>query len=396
MPDAPPFRHFDPDGHYGRLGIHPSATKADITAAFRASARVLHPDVPVTGDAAAFVALRQAYDVLSNTKRRSEYDRRARSLVEAARTAKPDPVASSTIYPDDYPPPPPPPPPSSPVPSTPGMPRLAGIPVAVWAGVGLVLGFGLVEIVAHLRSPPHEAEANIRPNAPVVAPLNPDQQKAVLYGPTPARLSGEPNAYVKPGPNGAVLWQADPAHRALKRVGELPAFSMLHVLRTDPQTGFAEILITGAMTGLVSIQHIAAGDATAARQAYCSYNTGPPPQDGELLERHASGPGKLVVENHAPQPAVMKLRNASGGVALAVYLGPGSRTEVASVPGGAYQAEFGTGELWSRACNGFTANSRTGKLDEMVRSPGAAPVVIAPDAQGSPWAEITPEAFEQE
>ena len=51
-----------------------------ITAAFRRKARVLHPDVPGTGNAEAFMSVKEAYDVLGDAGRRAAYDRSAQRL----------------------------------------------------------------------------------------------------------------------------------------------------------------------------------------------------------------------------------------------------------------------------------------------------------------------------
>src|ERR1700710_550386 len=77
----PPRTRFDPQGYYARLDVEPTAPQAAIVTAFRTKARLLHPDVARTGNAAAFVAMKQAYDVLSNRERRDEYDRRAREAM---------------------------------------------------------------------------------------------------------------------------------------------------------------------------------------------------------------------------------------------------------------------------------------------------------------------------
>src|SRR6202012_5056288 len=66
-----------PEDYFARLGLSPSASRAEVVAAFRVKARLLHPDVPKTGNAVAFVAVKQAYDVLSNVERRAAYDRGA-------------------------------------------------------------------------------------------------------------------------------------------------------------------------------------------------------------------------------------------------------------------------------------------------------------------------------
>src|SRR5580698_4214129 len=74
---VPPRTRADPEDYYARLGLSPSASRADIVAAFRVKARLLHPDVPKTGNSVAFVAVKQAYDVLSNVERHAAYDRGA-------------------------------------------------------------------------------------------------------------------------------------------------------------------------------------------------------------------------------------------------------------------------------------------------------------------------------
>src|ERR1700738_4892629 len=80
----PPRTRLDPQGYYARLGLEPVATQASIVAAFRAKARLLHPDVRKTGNAEAFVAVKQAYDVLSTRHRRAAYDREARQTAPDA------------------------------------------------------------------------------------------------------------------------------------------------------------------------------------------------------------------------------------------------------------------------------------------------------------------------
>lgn len=67
--------------YYKVLGVAKDATTADIKKAYRKLARQYHPDAN-KGDAAAeekFKEISEAYDVLSDDKRRKEYDE-ARSL----------------------------------------------------------------------------------------------------------------------------------------------------------------------------------------------------------------------------------------------------------------------------------------------------------------------------
>ena len=80
----PPRSSLDPDGYYAQLGLTPDASRDAVVAAYRTKARLLHPDVPGTGNAAAFLALKQAYDMLSNQDRRAGYDRGARAAAMAA------------------------------------------------------------------------------------------------------------------------------------------------------------------------------------------------------------------------------------------------------------------------------------------------------------------------
>src|ERR1700733_4703314 len=70
----PPLLSRDPEGYYARLGVDPWAGPGTITAAYRGKARLVHPDVPGTGDANAFVELKRAYDVLISPDRRAAYD----------------------------------------------------------------------------------------------------------------------------------------------------------------------------------------------------------------------------------------------------------------------------------------------------------------------------------
>ena len=60
--------------YYEFLQISPNAEPATISRVYRFLAGRFHPDIPGTGDAEKFVLLKQAYDVLSNPKRRAEYD----------------------------------------------------------------------------------------------------------------------------------------------------------------------------------------------------------------------------------------------------------------------------------------------------------------------------------
>jgi curved DNA-binding protein len=60
--------------YYEFLQISPNAELDTIHRVYRFLAVRLHPDNPETGDAEKFFLLKEAYDVLSNPTRRSEYD----------------------------------------------------------------------------------------------------------------------------------------------------------------------------------------------------------------------------------------------------------------------------------------------------------------------------------
>src|SRR5699024_11845402 len=59
--------------HYEALGVDPDATRAEITAAFRAQMRALHADAG--GDDELAKSLSSAYNVLANATKRAAYDR---------------------------------------------------------------------------------------------------------------------------------------------------------------------------------------------------------------------------------------------------------------------------------------------------------------------------------
>jgi hypothetical protein len=242
-------------------------------------------------------------------------------------------------------------------------------------------------------APARTTREEIRPNAATVAPLSPSAHEAVLYGPKPLRLAGTPNFFVTPDATPAMLWRLDGEHSTLTLIGQLPPFSEVQAIRLIRQSGMLEVLVNEHGNGFISADHLTPGNAEAARRAYCGYNAGPTPYDGELLERRGYGTGSLEMENRAVQPVVVKVRDAAGAVALAVFLGPGGHVALDGLPDGTYRTEFAIGELWSRACNSFAAGMRARRMDAALEVPGVSHLVVVADEPAA--ADISDQAFER-
>eukprot|EP00127_Corallochytrium_limacisporum_P000731 Clim_evm17s25 gene=Clim_evmTU17s25 len=73
------------EDHYSLLGVSRSATSAEVKAAFYAKARSAHPDRG--GDAEHFKRLTEAYEVLGDPLRRSQYDQYGNRYHSAASSA---------------------------------------------------------------------------------------------------------------------------------------------------------------------------------------------------------------------------------------------------------------------------------------------------------------------
>lgn len=376
----PSRKRLDPDGYYNRLGVRPAATRADIIAAFRAKALLLHPDVPKTGNTSAFVALKQAYDVLSNEDQRSAYDRMAREAARSAVKPQAAPMRTTAYQ-------------AATVPARPS--RFLDIPVMICLGLGAFLCVCIYQVVAHLLTPERPVRDEIKPNAATVEPLSPSAHNAILYGATPVRLAGSPNFYVVPAASPAVLWRLDRTRNTLVPLSQLPPFSLVQAVRLIRQNGMLEVLVNDQSNGFIGADHLTPGNAASARRAYCGFNAGQIPNDGELLERRGDGAGKIEIENRAAQPAVVKLRDETGVVALSVFLGSGGHAVFDGLPEGSYYTEFAIGELWSRACNSFAAGMQAQRMNAVVKMPGDAHLVVAPDL-GEPTAvDIPDQAFER-
>jgi DnaJ domain len=357
----------DPQGYYARLELDWDAPSEAVHAAYRRKARVLHPDIPVTGNAAAFVALKEAYDVLADPLRRAAYERAARSLDHLR--------ANVHAAQEHHPAPPSPPPPSAP---TRG-PRLSDLPIGVWAILAMVVVFAGVEAALHLFAPPAQDQVvNVPPTAPTVPPETPPPP------PAPIRLFGTPNVYVIPAGGPALVLRYDSGRLAFVPIGQLPAFSAAQATRVLRANGLVEIRLTNTSVGFIDAARLAPGNLVAAHQAYCAYNAGPPPANGEILDRAGAGTGKTSIENRSGQPLVVKLRDRIGVVAATVFLAPGGDATVDGLPSGAYRPDFAMGELWSRVCNMFAAGMRAQRFAGYTDLSALDTLVIPPDLPGQP------------
>jgi hypothetical protein len=284
-----------------------------------------------------------------------------------------------------------PPPPVVPI----RRPRFSDLPLAVWLGAGAILCVSVAEAVIHVQQPPKVVSAGIRPNAAAIEPLSPAAHLATLYGPAPILLGGEPNFYVIPAATPAKLWRLDPARKSLMPDRQLPPFSSVQAVRFLRQNGLLEVLVQDNPNGYVEASHLTPGNAAAARRGYCSYNAGPLPSDGEVFDRSGFGTGRLRLDNRGVQPAVVKLRDPSGAVAVSVFLAPGGHADLDALPDGSYTVDYAIGELWSRACNGFAAGMRARRLDQAFNIPRDDALEITSDAASLPSTDIADKEFEE-
>jgi len=359
----------DPAGFYARLGVDPSATAEAIAASFRRKARVLHPDVVGTGDTPSFLRVKEAYDVLSDPSRRAAYDRAARAAVAA------EPVAPEMAEP-----------------ATRG-PRLGDLPVALWVALGGLFCLAVAMAVYQPKRTPRPSPRVAMPPAAAVAPAPPPRQ------PEPAAVAaiGAPTHYIVPTGGDAVLWRQGPTRDAYVPQGRLLPFTSVQALRIVPRHGLVEIRLATGATGFVDASRLVPGDGAAARRAYCMYNAGTAPVNGEVLQRRARGAVRLQIDNHGDEPAVIKLRDVSGIAAATVFVDAGATVIVADLPDGSYRPEFATGELWSRACQVFTAGMRAQRFAGYAPLPALSPLAIPPDLSvAPPPVDIADADFERE
>ncbi len=350
----------DQAGHYAMLDIATHATAEEVTAAYRRAAKRLHPDMPGTGDRAAFLRLQEAYQVLGNPMRRAAYDQEARA--DWRPSWRQEDQALGFIAPISW--------------RLPPYFRLAML-------VLTVLALGQVGWRFYDRAPAEAA----RPMALASAP--PGQATV-----TPAHLTlalPEPSLpgdhFIGPGSTPVVLWGRAPDRVAPLRIGQLATFTPITVLALAGADGLAEIRTATGQAGWVEAARLQRGDARAARQAACLYHAGPTPRGGQPLIRPQGGNIRVTVENHADRPAVFKLRDAGNAAAAAIYLAPNSQAEIENLPAGPYRGEFAVGDLWSVPCGIFLAGMRAHRLPDIQTLHGPARFILPTTMPGEDIAD---------
>ncbi len=354
----------DPAGHYATLGLDPDASGEAITAAFRAAARRLHPDVPETGNAAAFMRVREAYDVLADPDRRAAYDRASRAATDTASETGAEPGSEAGTDGDDDP--------LMPeaaeveIPAVP-WPRPTGLSVGLWAGgaavalAALAIGVGGLGRFRPAPAPTIGREstslATVTPPPSTPATPPPAAAQPAVAPPT-APAGNAASGYILPAGGPATLWRHNPSDNRYLPAGQLGAFTPLATGHLPAEGGMVAVRAPDGHEGFVYADRLAPGNATAAERARCIYDAGTPPGNNEILTRRGSGTATVQVQNLRDQPAVLKLRDAAGVMAASVFIAPRGTIALDHLPAGEYRPEFAFGELWSHGCGRFMAGMR--------------------------------------
>ena len=416
----------DPKGYYATLGVDPNASAALIHAAFRSKAKQLHPDVPVTGNAGAFLRVKEAYEVLSNGLTRNEYDRLAHDeTLRRARWATDTPTGGGAggtqaggfgqafggafgdgatfagtgdpgwgatgrdgMGPDGTgrdgmgrPAPWPSAPPDfddiseladvlEPVHVAPAsfvMP--VRLPVLMAAVLGVVVIGGIGGAVWQLTRPITRHDTNVR--AAMTGTL-PDSPPAADPGPPLSGTAGSP-VYILPVAGTATLWDYDREDRHFRPQMRLAPFTELSLLRLVSHGALAEVRLPDDRVGYVYPHLLAPGDAREATRQSCIYDAGPTPRSGERLDPRPRppaapanvkdpGPDRVQVTNTADSPAVFVLQGSDG--IAAVYVGPHAEATIGGLPAQRWRVAYAIGDLWSRKCFRFMAGERARRLPD--------------------------------
>ena len=236
----------DPKGYYALLGVGPDSPVSAIHAAFRRKAKLLHPDVPTTGNLGAFLRVKEAYEVLSDGLRRNEYDRLARSAqIRTGINAAWDVDYNSPRQWAGYDPPrdefraslPPDPPPPEPF-VMPIRPL-----VLVWGSVGLIVVAAICGAVWQLTRPLPVPQYNVSvlsPGAFLAEP--PAEPPGIAANPSP----GVPH-YIQAIAGTATFWRYDDSVHQYRPAGALQAFTPLKMVRLVAHGALAEVQLVLVM-----------------------------------------------------------------------------------------------------------------------------------------------------
>lgn len=376
----------DPEGYYRTLGVPPSANHEAIVLAYRTRAKILHPDVPGTGDASQFLELQAAYEVLGSRKRREAYDRAAREPRPPSPEAPAPAGPAKPAYPTGYA--------WMPGDEDESQPfrrrRRKRVPLAAWLGLSaLVASAALVGLVRLLGD---GGPARVAP-VPALPPLpgSPDADP----GPSAAAavLPGAPTDYVAPSAatDDATLWRYDGARGSYVPTGRIAPFAPVQLLRTVPGNAMAEIRQSNGHVAYIEAARLVPGDQAAAGRADCTFNAGLPPENGEVLRRSTRGPYAVRVENLQDMPSVVQLRTQAGVLVAEVFVAANSEAAIPSLPAGSFEVQVASGEFWSRHCSTFTAAMRAQRRPEPLQVGAVNAVLTIPrNADGS---DVPNEAF---
>lgn len=354
-------RHEDPGGHYALLGVSTDASSAEITAAFRRQVRVLHPDIPGTGSLDRFLAVKQAYDLLSDPDKRLSYDRTAR--LTASRAREP----SETEFPR---------PPTMVEPAM-RRPRLSDMHYGVWIGLALVILLCAQQLAWRLsRSEPESVVT--RPVIPSVARTDSAPGGRTIPQ-QPDIIAGVPNHYTTPGHGPITVWRHDTEGSRLVPIGQLEPFTPVQALRLNRASGLMEVRLSDTTSGFVQSARLAPGNQAASRRAFCIFHSGPPPAGPEIVKKTSSGPVSLRTINRDASPAVVKLRDQTGLVVAMIYLPPGEEAWITDLPDTLLVADFAHGEVWSQPCGGFAVGQRAWRIPAYQPLGSLTSLVIPPD-----------------
>ncbi len=272
-------------------------------------------------------------------------------------------------------------------------PRVSGVKLSVWFGLLIVMAIASVETVRHLTSvqgPTEVPLAQFMALSPAEPAFLPPRISAGTAGVT-ARPVGAPTHYVAPGLGAAIIWQRDQTGEHLSPIGRLAPFTGVHALAPRPDQGLLPIALAGGV-GYVEAPRLVAGTGADARRARCAYDAGPPPLSGELLGRRDPGPDRVTIENHASEPAVVKLRDPAGATTASIYIDADSFVVATDLPNGPWRVDIAFGTLWSRSCGRFAAAQQAKRLLAPVL-PGAVLDVAPEEAGGTEPTDISDEAF---